>query len=433
MKKIVSFCFSLFVFSTLFAQKESFTLEQAVNYAWENSIALKDQNLQDQVSKIEIEKSKSNFLPTLGFSSIYNFQSGSIIDPSTNTRNTLNVQSGNFALTTTVDLFNWQTIIRLKLTQLENYKLKYQSEIIKQNLYIQIVQAFYQLQFNKEQEKLIESQIKNTLTHLDRIQEEVNYGNKSESDLLEMKANLSTSYKQQVNASSNYKLAYLTLQNLLNKKDSTNYIFDDNQLFNSNENLDQLYKKSVDNRSDILQSRIDEQIAQKNIEQQKSGYLPNLSASYSFSSFYTDSNKNPFSNQLNDNKSHYVGISLNFPIFNKLQTQKSIEQSKIELERSLLKTHQLEQEYYNLMSDLYLKTNNSLEQWEVSEKNLKDYQLSFEKTEDKFKFGLITIYEYLNSKNNLLQIETSNLIAKYSFYLNSNMLNYYTKPVVHLY
>ena len=427
MKKIVSFCFSLFIFSNLFAQKDYFSLEQAINYAWENNLSLKDQNLQQNISEIEIEKGKSNFLPALGFSSSYSFQSGSIIDPSTNNRNTLNVQSGNFALTTTVDLFNWQTIIRLKLTQLENDKLKYQSEIIKQNLYIQIVQAFYQLQFNKEQKKLIENQIKNTLNQLDRIQEEVKYGNKSESDLLEMKANLSTSYKQQVDASSNYKLAYLTLQNLLNKKDSTNYIFDDNQLFNSNEDLDQLYKKSVDNRSDIIQSRIDEQIAQKNIELQKSAHLPNLSASYSFSSFYTDSNKNPFSNQLNDNKSHYIGISLNFPIFNKLQTQKSIEQSKIELERFQLKTHQLEQEYYNLMSDLFLKTNNSLEQWEASEKNLKDYQLSFEKVDDKFKFGLITIYEYLNSKNNLLQIETNNLIAKYSFYLNSNILNYYTK------
>ncbi|MFV0140785.1 TolC family protein [Empedobacter falsenii] len=427
MKKIASFCFSLFVFSNLFAQKDYLSLEQAVNYAWENNLSLKDQNLQSEISKIEIEKSKSNFLPTLGFSSSYNFQSGSIIDPSTNTRNTLNVQSGNFALTTTVDLLNWQTIIRLKLTQLENDKLKYQSEIIKQNLYIQIVQSFYQLQFNKEQEKLIENQIKNTLTHLDRIQEEVKYGNKSESDLLEMKANLSSSYKQQVDASSNYKLAYLTLQNLLNKKDSTDYIFEDSQLFDNNKNLDQLYQKGVENRPNIIQSKIDEQIAQKNIEQQKSAYLPNLSASYSFSSFYTDSNRNPFSNQLNDNKSHYVGISLNFPIFNKLQTQKSIEQSKIELERSLLKTHQLEQEYYNLMSDLYLKTNNSLDKWEASEKNLKDYQLSFEKIEDKFKFGLITIYEYLNSKNNLLQIETNNLIDKYSFYLNSNMLNYYTK------
>lgn len=425
MKKIVSFCFLLFIFSNLFAQKDHLTLEQAVNYTWENNLSLKDQNLHQNISKIEIQKSKLFFLPTLGFSSSYNFQSGSIIDPSTNTRNTLNVQSGNFALTTNVDLFNWQTIIRLKLTQLENDKLKYQSEILKQNLYIQIVQAFYQLQFNKEQKKLIENQIKNTKIHLERIQDEVKYGNKSESDLLEMKANLSTSYKQQVDASSSYKLAYLILQNLLNKRDSTEYIFEDNQLVNSNENLDQLYEKGVNNRPEIVQSKIDEQIAQKNIEQKKIAYLPNLSASYSFSSFYTDSNKNPFSNQLNDNKSHYVGISLNFPIFNKLQTQKSIEQSQIELERYQLKTHQLEQEYYNLMSDLYLKTNNSLEQWEASEKNLKDYQLSFEKTEEKFQFGLITIYEYLNSKNNLLQLETNNLIAKYSFYLNSNLLNNY--------
>ena len=411
----------------VFAQKDFFTLDQAVNYSWENSISLKDQKLQNEFSKIEIEKNKANFLPALGFSSSYNFQSGSIIDPATNSRNTLNIQSGNFALTTSVDLFNWQTVIRLKLSKLENEKLKYQSEIIKQNLYIQIVQAFYQLQFNKEQVKLIENQIQNTLIHLDRIQEEVRYGNKSESDLLEMKANLSNSNKQKVDASSNYKLAYLTLQNILNKKDSTDYIFDNEQLFDKTEELDQLYQKGLENRPNIVQSKIDEQIAQKNIEQQKNGYLPNLGANYSFSSFYTDSNKNPFSNQINDNKSHYVGISLNIPIFNKLQTQKSIEQSKIELERSQLKTHQLKQEYYNLMSDLYLKTNNSLEQWEASEKNLKDSQLSFEKVDDKFKFGLITIYEYLNSKNNLLQIETNNLIAKYSFYLNSNMLNFYNK------
>lgn len=46
-----------------------------------------------------------------------------------------------------------------------------------------------------------------------------------------------------------------------------------------------------------------------------------------------------------------------------------------------------------------------------------------QKKVEKIKFGLITIYEYLNSKNNLLQIESNNLIAKYSFYLNSNMLN----------
>lgn len=427
MKRGFCFYFTFLMFYNLLGQTDPFTLEYAVDYAWKHNISLKDQVLQNEISKIEIEKSKSNFLPTLGFSSSYNFQSGSIIDPSTNNRNTLNVQSGNFALTTAVDLLNWQTIIRLKLTQLENNKLKYQSEIIKENLYIQIVQAFYQLQFNKEQEKLINNQIQNMLIHLDRIQEEVKYGNKSESDLLEMKANFSTSQKQKIDATSNYRLAYLTLQNLLNKRDSTEYIFDDNQLFENNDSFDLLYQEGIEKRPEIAQSKIDEQIAQNNLNQQKSGYLPNLSANYSFSSFYTNSNKNPFGNQINDNKSHYVGISLNFPIFNKLQTQKSIEQSKIELERSQLKTHQLELEYYNLMSDLYLKTNNSLEQWEASEKNLKDHKLSFEKTEDKFKFGLITIYEYLSLKNNLLQVETNNLIAKYNFYLNSEMLNWYLK------
>jgi len=413
------------------AQTQKITLEKAIQYSWENNLTIQDQNLQIEVSKIEIEKSKTNFLPSLGFTSSYNFQSGLIVDPTTNTRTTLNVQSGNFGLSTNVDLFNWQNILRLKLTKLENEKLKYNTEITKEKLLIQIVQAFYQLQFSKEQEKLINFQIENTLQHLDRIGDEVRFGNKSESDLLEIRANLATSKKQKVEVTSNYKQAYQTLQNLLNKKDSTEYSLDEDLLWDkSNKQVGELYEESLLKRPEIQQSAIDIKIASKNIDEQKSRYLPILSAGYSLSTFNTNRSLSSFGNQIADNRSHFFFFSLNIPIFNKLQTKQSINQSKIELERAELKTKQLEQEYYNILSDLHLKTNNTFDQWEASEESLKAYQKSFEKIEDKFQFGLITVYEYLNAKNNLLQEQTNSLIAKYTFYMNAVMLNWYEKSEI---
>lgn len=422
------FIYFLFVAYHVFGQKESFTLEKAIQYSWENNLTIQDQNFQTEISKIEVEKSKTNFLPSLGFTSSYNFQSGLIVDPTTNTRTTLNVQSGNFGLTTNVDLFNWQNIVRLKLTKLENEKLKYNTEITKEELLIQIVQAFYQLQFSKEQEKLINHQIENTMQHLNRIEDEMQFGNKSESDLLEMKANLATSKKQKVEITSNYKQAYQTLQNLLNKKDSTEYSFQEVLLWDKSERqIGELYEESLEKRPEIKQSKIDIEIASKNIDEQKTQYLPTLSAGYSLSTFNTNRSLSSFGNQIMDNRSHFFFFSLNVPIFNKLQTKKSINQSKIELERAELKTKQLEQEFYNLLSDLNLKTNNTFDQWEASEESLKAYQKSFEKTEDKFQFGLITVYEYLNAKNNLLQESTNNLIAKYTFYMNAVMLNWYQK------
>lgn len=104
-----------------------------------------------------------------------------------------------------------------------------------------------------------------------------------------------------------------------------------------------------------------------------------------------------------------------------------MEQSKIELERSQLQTKQYEQDYYNLLSEARLKTVNSYNQWQSSQENLNAHQLSFEKTNDKFEFGMINIYEYLTLKNNLLQVESDSLIAEYTFYLNAVLLNWYSK------
>ncbi len=292
---------------------------------------------------------------------------------------------------------------------------------------IQVVQAFYQLQFSKEQLELIESQIENTFTHLSRIEEEVDLGNKSESDLLEMKANLTSDFQRKTNAESTYQQAYLTLQNLLNRKDSSNYLFENESLVSQpSEPLQNLYEQGLPERPEIKLSKKDEEIAQKQIDEQKSLYYPTLSASYSLSSFYTDSRIGAFTDQISDNRSHFVRLSLNIPIFNKLQTKKTVEQSKIELERSQLQVKQYEQEYYNLLSEAYLKTTNSYNLWQSSENNHQAHQLSFEKTDDKFEFGMINIYEYLTAKNNLLQVESDNLIAKYTFYLNSVLLNWYS-------
>lgn len=426
MKKL---SFILFWFSMLtFAQEQSFTLEQAIDYAWENNLTIKDQQLQEQISAKEVEKTRANLLPTLGISAGQNFEFGSVINPATNSRETLDIQSSNIALSSNVDLFNWQNFERIKISKLEKEKIQYNIEITKNDVLVQVVQAFYQLQFSKEQLKLIELQIENTQTHLSRIEDEVSFGSKSESDLLEMKANLTSDYQRKTNAESAIQQAYLVLQNLLNRKDSSNYLFENDLIASqSSEPLQNLYEQGLPERPEIKLSKKDEEIAQKQIDEQRSLYYPTLSAGYSLSSFYTDSRIGAFTDQIADNRSHFVRLSLNIPIFNKLQTKKTVEQSKIELERSQLQIKQYEQEYYNLLSEAYLKTTNSYNQWQSSETNLNAHQLSFEKTDDKFEFGMINIYEYLTAKNNLLQVESDNLIAKYTFYLNSVLLNWYSE------
>src|SRR5690606_30274735 len=246
------------------AQERSFTLTQAIDYAWENNYSIKDQNLQNEISDKEVEKSYWNLLPTFGVDIGQNFEFGSVIDPSTNSRASIDVQSSNLSLGSNIDLFSWQNFIRIKVAKLEKERVALGTEIIKNELLIQVVQAFYQLQFSREQLNLVELQIENTTTHLSRIEEEVNLGNKSESDLLEMNANLASDYQRKTNAESSYQQAYLTLQNLLNRKDSSNYLFDDELIISkSPEPLKDLYNEGKNLRPEINLALLDEKIATK--------------------------------------------------------------------------------------------------------------------------------------------------------------------------
>src|SRR5690606_30891572 len=116
MKKL---SFILAVFSVLtFAQEQSITLEHTINYAWENNLTIKHQQLQEQISAKEVEKTRANLFPTLGISAGQNFEFGSVINPATNSRETLDIQSSNIALSSNVDLFNWQNFERIKISKL---------------------------------------------------------------------------------------------------------------------------------------------------------------------------------------------------------------------------------------------------------------------------------------------------------------------------
>ena len=132
-----------------------------------------------------------------------------------------------------------------------------------------------------------------------------------------------------------------------------------------------------------------------------------------------------FGDQLKTNNNQSVGFSLSIPIFNGWQGRANITQAKIsknqaELDlgiqkRSLLKL--IEQAYADAVAALQ-KYNSSLEQVNAQSE-------SFKYTQQKFDVGMMTSFDYNNSKKDLTKAQSDLLQAKYDFIFKTTILEFY--------
>lgn len=425
MKQLITILL-LFISIYVVAQKKSWTLSDCIQYALENDLTIRETSLQTEIATKQITAAYGNLLPNANLYADHQYNFGSVIDPTTNARISSDIRSNSLSFSSNVELFNWGNFIRIQTAKLQNQKSLYDTEIKKNELTLRIVQIFSQLQFDKEQIELIQNQLKNTQANETRIKREVELGNKAKSDWYEIQANLTSEEQMLVSAQNAYRTSYTSLLGILNLTEEieveTSPFSEPQVLKNS---LEESYKEGLQNRPEIKASDVQKEISQKNIRLQKSNYLPRITGNYSLSSFYVDTETSSLGDQFKNNKNHYLGISLNIPIFNKLQVRTAVQQAKIEAEQANLQAEQQKQIYHNALRDAYTKTENAYLSWKANEKNLTSQELAFSKTEEKFKQGLIDSYGYFAAKNNLLNAQTQLLQSKYTYFYESLLFNWY--------
>ena len=102
--KFVSVLALLFLIN-VHAQKKIWNLQECINYALDNNISIKQQELNNQLVEENIATAKGNFYPSLNASASQNFNFGSFIDINGG-RVSQDSRSNNFSLSTSATLFN---------------------------------------------------------------------------------------------------------------------------------------------------------------------------------------------------------------------------------------------------------------------------------------------------------------------------------------
>jgi len=409
------------------------TLKECVNYALENNISIKQSELDKNIATQDVVAAKWNFSPNINASASQNYNFGSSIDISGG-RSSANYRSNNFGINSSVTLFNgFANIHTLKQAEIGAQAQDAALAKMKNDISLNVVNAYLQILFAKEQLKVAQSQLEISEGEVNRITELVNAGVIPEGNLLNIKATQATDNQSLIEAKNSFSMASLQLAQLLQLKEMDITVEEisvdaTNQSILSND-VKEIYTKANESFPEIQLAELNIKSAEESIKIAKANYYPSLTLSYGFNTIYQHRQGYPdfvsFNNQLNDNLGHSVVFSLNIPIFNRYQFRTNINKAKINQEKI---QYNLESERLRLRETIqtaYTDALSSSKSYDAAIISVEALDKSFNYDLVKFQEGAINSFEFNQTKNNLLSAQSQLIRAKYDFVFKLKVLEFY--------
>ena len=195
---------------------KKWTLEDCVNYALENNIQVKQSENNIALAEVDKRQAIGNFIPSLNFSSVGAWNSGLTQDPATGLLINQTSQTTTGGIQSGVPIYRgFRNQNQLKRAELSILASQYQLDRIKDDVTLQVINAYLQVLFNKEAVNVAIPQVEITREQLDRTRRLVDAGSLPEGDLLDVEATLANDEQNLIITENNVNLALINLALLL--------------------------------------------------------------------------------------------------------------------------------------------------------------------------------------------------------------------------
>lgn len=418
--------------------KKVWTLEDCVNYALENNISVQQGENTLLINEQDVIASSGNRLPSLDLSGRQGLTLGNQeIFPGQFVDRTAN--STNIGINVNQPIFNGFRLTNLyKQSQLTLERNQLELNRIRDDISLNVVNAYLNVVFNKENLEVAQAQVAFSLKQLDQVNELVDAGVQPRANIYDVEATLSSDEQNLTVAENNYNLALLTLSQLLQlpyegfeveiiEVDSPSAAL----MYND---ISPILDHAFNNRYEIKVAEKDVESAELSTKISRSGFLPSVSFNYGFGTnvFFTNlrDDEASFINQLNDNKSQSFGLSFRVPIFSQFQNKTAVAQSQIREDNAKLN---LEQAKLNLESNIqraFTDAQAALKTYEAAKKSREAQQLAFQNSQERYNLGSMNSFDLEQSRIQLINAQSRLINAKYDFVFKTKVLDFYLgKPI----
>src|SRR3954451_10645004 len=169
--------------------QEKWSLQRCVDYAMKNNVSVKQSDVQARLSAISATQSKMTLYPSLTGSVNSSYQHGLTTNPTTNILSSSSYISGNISVQASYNIFNWNarknTIAANNLTLAAD---KVGIDKAKNDIALTVANAFLQVMLRREQARITEVQMNQSLSQLLNTRKLVAAGSQPELNAVQLEA-----------------------------------------------------------------------------------------------------------------------------------------------------------------------------------------------------------------------------------------------------
>ena len=465
--------FSLIAILLLFcsqvnAQQKEWTLEECVNYALENNIQVKQSELDIELSEIEKRDAIGNFIPGINAQASNSWNTG--LTQNITTGILVNQTNRNFSAGVTAGLTifdglrNFKQLQRARLSRLAS---EYALDKMKDDIALFVADSYLQVLFNKQNLEVLRAQNEVTQEQLQRTRDLVDAGVLPEGDLLEIRATNADEKQRMILAENQIQISLISLAQILGIQDYKNFdIVDRDYDVFGNEILENtvydVIESAKEERSEILIAETNKELAEKDVELAKGGYLPTLNAFFNYNTresnqprvtgaildpdeptrqigvvestqdivvapntLPTVGNALPFFDQLYRNDGINYGFQLSVPILNGFATRNQVRRSEVNVKRA---EYQLEQAELDLEANVYqayTDAQGAFEAYEAALVAADAQEKAFEYATERYDVGLTNAFDFSQAKIRYENTQREALRAKYDYIFKIKVVELY--------
>jgi outer membrane protein len=427
-------------------QPQKWTLEDCVNYAWTHNISVKQSELDVQSAQIEKSAGFGAFLPSANANASHSWNVGLNQNITTNLLENQTTQFTSLGANVGVDIYKGlQNQHRFRKSKLAIIAAQYQLAKMKDDIGLNVANAFLQILFNKESLKVQKDQLSISEKQMQRTQEFVDAGVLPRGDVLDSKATVAADKQKVVVAENALLISKLSLAQLLQLDNFQEFdIVDADYQAVQSEVMFQtpaaIISKAKENRVELKLAKTNMNVANKDISIARSAYQPTIQGFYGFNSRISyadiplfDATGNligtrgplPFSQQFNNNKGHQFGLQLNVPIFNGFSAKYNVMRAKVAFERTKIAYAQSELDLERTIYSAFTDAQGAYKAYEsaLTARDARSTALAYAK--ERFDVGLMNTFEYNQAQTLFVNAQSEVLRTKYDYIFRTKIVEFY--------
>ena len=421
------------------AQTKKWSLQECIDYAVENNIALRQSRNAHLAGLEDTYQAKAAMFPSLNASASQGItnrpfsESGNstVIGSDVYSTSKATSWSGNYGLNAGMTLFSGGSLrTALKQSRLQNSTDSLSVEENTNDVVISIVKAYMQCLYASEAVKVSESTAEASKAQLDRAVELKNAGEISKVDVAQLESQHASDLFQITSAKAtldNYKLQLKQLLELgvsdeIELEEPTD---DEAGILRLLPAKEEVYANALESMPEIKKAGLNVKVADLSIKLAKSTYSPTLSATASLGTTNVSGTSDSFGSQLEKNFNESIGLSLQIPILQGRKAKTAVNKAKIEADNSRLEQMSVEKALLKEVEDTYLEAVSAQSKYTSAKEQAKYAEQSYELTAEQFNVGMKNTVELITAQNNLLNARVQLLQSKYTALMNNALLDIY--------